>query len=301
MMSLHRSIISLIIALGLLIVISQSVGVVQQGQMGVRLRAGSVTDTGLQPGLHFRLPFIGRIVGLDDHWITLDSEHQNGGRLKLVSADGKNLEAGYAAIWQISDPAAFCRVTGCDESSGARRINDALTPMLEKLFAGHTAAELLADKDGALTKDLPASLTTQLQVLGVTVQAVYITALTLPHDQLTNIYERMRTAQSDKAAQIRTQGTADADAIRNKADQQRAAMLAQADIQAQKIRGKAQAEATAVYARTYQQDPEFFNFYLRLQAYKRTIKNDNSVIVLGTDSGFLKYFDGLKEAAKKPQ
>jgi len=77
-------------------------------------------------------------------------------------------------------------------------------------------------------------------------------------------------------------------------------MLAQADIQAQKIRGQAQAQATAVYAHAYQQDPEFFNFYMRLQAYKRTIKDDNSVIVLGPDSGFLKYFDGLKEAVKKP-
>lgn len=300
MMSLRRSIISLIIALGLLIIISQSVAVVPQGQMGVRLRAGSVTDTGLRPGLHFKLPFISHIVGLDDHWITLDSDHQNGGRLKLVSSDGKNLEAGYAAIWRISDTAHFCRVTGCDESSGARRINDALTPVLSKLFAGHTVAELLADKDGALTKDLPASLTTQLQTLGVSVQAVYITALTLPHDQLSTIYARMRTAQSDKAAQIRAQGTADADAIHNQADQQRAALLAQADIQAQKIRGEAQAQATAINARAYQQDPEFFSFYMRLQAYKRTIKNDNSVIVLGADSGFLKYFDGLKEPVKKP-
>ena len=300
MILLHRSIISLIIALGLLVIVSQSVGVVQQGQTGVRLRAGSVIDTGLAPGLHFRLPFIGRIVGLDDHWIMLDSDHQNGGRLKLASADGKNLEAGYAAIWKISDPVGFCRVTGCDESSGARRVNDALTPMLEKLFAAHTGAELLADKDGALMKDLPATLSRQLQALGVTVQAVYITALTLPHDQLSAVYERMRAAQSDKAEQIRAQGTADADAIRNKADQQRAAMLAQADIQAQKIRGQAQAQATAVYAHAYQQDPEFFNFYMRLQAYKRTIKDDNSVIVLGPDSGFLKYFDGLKEAVKKP-
>ena len=290
-MSLHRSIISLIIAVSLLILISQSVGVVQQGQMGVRLRAGTVTATDLKPGLHFRLPFIGHIVGLDDHWITLDSGHQNGGRLKLVSADGKSLEVGYAAVWRISDAAAFCSATGCDESSGARRINDALTPMLDKLFAAHTADDLLADKNNALIEDLPASLSSQLQTLGVTVQAVYITALTLPHDQLAAIYERMRAAQSDNAAQIRAQGSASADAIRDKADQQRAVMLAHADIQAQKIRGQAQAEATAIYARAYQQDPEFFSFYLRLQAYRRTIKNDNSVIVLGPDSGFLKYFD----------
>ncbi len=298
-MSLHRSLISFIIAVGLLILVSQSVGVVQQGQMGVRLRAGTVIATDLKPGLHFRLPFIGQILGLDAHWITLDSGHQNGGRLKLVSADGKTLEAGYAVVWRVSDGTAFCHATGCDESSGARRINDALTPMLNKLFATHTAAELLADKHDALTADLPARLDAHLQALGVTVRAVYITALSLPREQLSTIYERMRSTQSDNAAQIRVQGTASADAIRAKADQQRALMLAQADIQAQKIRGQADADAAAIYAHAYQQDPEFFSFYLRLQAYRRTLKKNNSVIVLGPDSGFLKYFDGLEAAVKR--
>ena len=298
-MSLHRSLISFIIAVGLLILVSQSVGVVQQGQMGVRLRAGTVIATDLKPGLHFRLPFIGQILGLDAHWITLDSGHQNGGRLKLVSADGKTLEAGYAVVWRVSDATAFCHATGCDESSGARRINDALTPMLNKLFATHTAAELLADKHDALTADLPVRLDAHLQALGVTVRAVYITALSLPREQLSTIYERMRSTQSDNAAQIRVQGTASADAIRAKADQQRALMLAQADIQAQKIRGQADADAAAIYAHAYQQDPEFFSFYLRLQAYRRTLKKNNSVIVLGPDSGFLKYFDGLEAAVKR--
>lgn len=298
-MPLHRSLVSFIIAAGLLILVSQSVGVVQQGQMGVRLRAGTVIATGLKPGLHFRLPFIGQILGLDAHWITLDSGHQNGGRLKLVSADGKSLEAGYAAVWRVSDATTFCHATGCDERSGARRINDALTPMLNKLFATHTAAELLADKHDALTADLPARLDSHLQALGVTVRAVYITALSLPREQLSTIYERMRSTQSDNAAQIRVQGTTSADAIRAKADQQRALMLAQADIQAQKIRGQADADAAAIYAHAYQQAPEFFSFYLRLQAYRRTLKKNNSVIVLGPDSGFLKYFDGLEAAVKR--
>jgi membrane protease subunit HflC len=104
----------------------------------------------------------------------------------------------------------------------------------------------------------------------------------------------MRAAQSDQAAQIRAQGVASADEIRAKADRQKAAILAKADIQAETLRGQADAEATAIYARAYAQDPEFFRFYRSLQAYKRTLQKDNSVIVLGPDSGFLKYFDGLK-------
>ncbi|MGH8306049.1 MAG: protease modulator HflC, partial [Steroidobacteraceae bacterium] len=108
------------------------------------------------------------------------------------------------------------------------------------------------------------------------------------------VYQQMRAAQSDQAAQIRAQGVSSADDIKAKADKQKAAILARADIQAQTIRGQAEAEAAAIYARAYNEDPEFFRFYRSLEAYKRTIKNSNSVIVLGPDSGFLKYFDGLK-------
>lgn len=298
-MTLRHSIVSLFIAVALLVVISQSLGVVQQGQTGVRLRAGSVVDSGLAPGLHFKLPFIGQIAGLDNHWITTDGERQNGGRMKMQTADGGHVEAGYAVIWKIQDPAAFCRATACEESSGARRISDALNPMLKNIFASHTENELLGASSGSLTSKLPAELNSQLKTLGVDVHAVYITALALPQDRLSAVYKRMRAAQSDKAQAIRVQGTANADAIRNNAEQESATLLAQADIKAQKIRGEGQAEASAIYARAYREDPEFFQFYLRMQAYRRAIKAGNSVIVLGSDSGFLKYFDGLKEAAKK--
>ncbi|MGB9429421.1 MAG: protease modulator HflC [Gammaproteobacteria bacterium] len=293
-MQLHRSLISLIVAIILLVLVSQSVGVVNQGQMGVRLRAGEVTDTGLAPGLHFRVPFFGHIAGLDDHWITLDSDRVNGGRVKFTSADRKILETGYAAVWRITDATAFCRATGCDESAGERKINDALTPLLQQSFASHLAADLLTGNDEMLLRDLPTKLNAQVHNLGVEVQAVHITALTLPQDQLDTVYQRMRAAQSDQTAQIRAQGIASADEIRAKADQQQAAVLAKANIQAQTIRGQAEAEAADIYARAYNQDPEFFRFYRSLEAYKRTINKNNSVIVLGPDSGFLKYFDGLK-------
>ncbi|MGH8283450.1 MAG: protease modulator HflC [Gammaproteobacteria bacterium] len=293
-MQLHRSLISLIIAIVVLILISQSVGLVHQGQTGVRLRAGDITATGLKPGLHVRIPFIGHIVELNGSWITLDSDNQDGGRVKLVSRDGKTLEAGYAVVWRISNAAAFCGATGCDESIGARRINDALLPLLKEVFSARTAAELQAGNDSVFLKDLPAKLNTQLHGLGVAVQTVQLTALTLPQDQLDAVYQRMRTAQSDQAAQIRAQGEASADEIKAKADQQKAAILAKAEIRAQTIHGQAEAQAAAIYARAYNEDPEFFRFYRSLEAYKRTIKADNSVIVLGPDSGFLKYFDRLK-------
>ncbi|MHB8424464.1 MAG: protease modulator HflC [Gammaproteobacteria bacterium] len=297
MMALHRSFISLILAIIVLLLVSQSVGVVPEGQTGVRLRFGSVVEAGLKPGLHFKLPFVEQITGLDAQWITLNGEREGSGRMKFVTADGKTFDAGYAAVWRISDAGAFCRATDCDERSGARRINDALTSLLRQLFAAHTAGELLTGSDTALLRDLPGRLNAQLYALGAEVQAVRLTALTLPRDQLDAVYQRMRAQQLEQAAQIRVQGSVSADELRAKADQQQAVILAQAETRAQTIRGQAVAEATAIYARAYRQDPEFFRFYRSLEAYRRVIRKNNSIIVLGPDSGFLKYFDGLQPPA----
>ena len=200
MMPLHRSFISLVLAIIVLLLISQSVGVVPEGRTGVRLRFGSVVEAGLKPGLHFKLPFMEQITSLDAQWITLDGERENGGRMKFVTADDKTFDTGYAAVWRISDAGVFCRATDCDEGSGARRINDVLTSLLRQLFAAHTSGELLTGSDTALLRDLPVKLNAQLHAIGAEVQAVHLTALTLPRDQLDAVYQRMRAQQSAPAA-----------------------------------------------------------------------------------------------------
>ena len=57
---------------------------------------------------------------------------------------------------------------------------------------------------------------------------------------------------------------------------------------AQEIKGKADAEATAIYADAYNRDPEFYQFMKTLEVY-RTIMDKETWLLLSTDSEFLKY------------
>jgi membrane protease subunit HflC len=69
---------------------------------------------------------------------------------------------------------------------------------------------------------------------------------------------------------------------------------------AQEIKGKADAEATLIYARAYNEDPDFYSFlqtldiYKKIDIYKKTMDKDTT-LVLSTDSDFLRYFKSLKE------
>lgn len=289
MMRLHRSFVSLLIALGVLLLISQSVAVVGEGELGVTLRLGSVTAAGLEPGLHFKLPFAEQIATLDAGAIVLDGETENGGRAKFTSADGKTVEANYAAVWRIRDPATFCRATGCDQNAGAKRVNDALRELLGRAVSAHNLNEVLADARGALLKGLPAAANGLLKDSGVQLEAVELTALTLPGDELDAVYERMRAAELARAADIRSQGLAAADAIRADADNRKAQILGAAATRTQQIRGQAEVAAAALYQRAWRQDPAFFRFYRSLETYRRAMSGDNSVLILGPDSPLLKY------------
>ena len=66
---------------------------------------------------------------------------------------------------------------------------------------------------------------------------------------------------------------------------------------AQEVKGKADAEATQVFAEAYGKDPDFYSFSKTLELYAETLQN-NSSLVLSTDSDFLKY---LKQYEKKPR
>ena len=64
---------------------------------------------------------------------------------------------------------------------------------------------------------------------------------------------------------------------------------------AQEIRGKADAEATQIYGRAYNRNPEFYAFSRTLEAYKNG-QNKNSVLILTTDSDYYRY---LKDASSR--
>jgi membrane protease subunit HflC len=59
------------------------------------------------------------------------------------------------------------------------------------------------------------------------------------------------------------------------------------------IRGRGDAEATLIYGRAYNRDPEFYAFLRTLESYREG-EHSNSTLILTTDNDFYRY---LKTAA----
>ena len=98
------------------------------------------------------------------------------------------------------------------------------------------------------------------------------------------ISERQRVAQK-----IRSIGKGEKAEIEGRLTKDLQEIESQAYKEAQSIRGVALAKATAIYAKSLNQDPKFYEFIRTMEAYKKAIKN-NSRFILSSQSEFLKFF-----------
>ena len=128
--------------------------------------------------------------------------------------------------------------------------------------------------------------------LGVQVVDVRIKRIDLPEDGqvISSVFQRMRAERLRVANELRAQGSEISETIRSNADRQRAVLLAQAERDAQRLRGEGDADAADTYAKAYGRDAEFYAFYRSLETYRRGFSDGESVLVLDRDSSLLRYF-----------
>jgi modulator of FtsH protease HflC len=105
------------------------------------------------------------------------------------------------------------------------------------------------------------------------------------------VYKRMIAARQQIANQERAQGAAEADKIKDAAAQQQQALLADAYKQAQEIKGDGDGKAAAIAADAYGRDPQFYQFYQSMQAYRNSFK-PNDVVVVDSSSDFFRFMRG---------
>merc|ERR1712039_418783 len=104
-----------------------------------------------------------------------------------------------------------------------------------------------------------------------------------------------RAERERVAAELRASGSAAANIIRANADKQQRIILAEAKEIAEKLRGDGDSQAIKIYADSYEKNPDFYEFYRTLEAYKNTFSSKQDVLILRPDSDFFKFFHGSSQ------
>lgn len=281
---------TLLFVLFLLFVVS--VFTINEGQQGIVLRLGrlvkeSQTDKVkvLNPGLHFKAPFIENIRIFDTRIQTMDIKST-----RIVTKEKKDVMVDYYVKWHITDLSQYFKSTGGSEFKAETLLEQQLNTLLRAQFGKRTISEAVSGGRDDVMGLLRKAAEKQAGELGINVVDVRIKGIELPANTSNAIYQRMRADMQKIANRHRADGQAAAEKIQSKADADVMVLLAQTQSKAQQVRAIGQAKAASIYAQAYSKNKEFFALYRSLLAYEGSFQNKNDILVLDQSSAFFDYF-----------
>ncbi len=140
----------------------------------------------------------------------------------------------------------------------------------------------------AIADDAKRALQADAAPLGIDIVDVQLTRVDLPAAQADGAYQRMTAELQREADRERAEGAAQAEEIKAEAARQQQTILAEGYKSAQSIKGEGDAKAASIAADAFGRDPQFYQFYASLQAYRNSFK-PNDVIVVDPDSEFFRF------------
>ncbi|HEV3425030.1 MAG TPA: protease modulator HflC [Paraburkholderia sp.] len=278
-------IIALVVAIVIVLFAASSmVFVVDQRHMAVLSAHGDATPTLLGPGLHVKLPPPLQGVMLVDNRIqTLDAPDED----RYVTSDKTDLLVNPVIKYRVTDPLKLFTQTKGDAQTLPDRLALLSRSALGDAFAKVTLTDALG-KQQALADEARGAMAAAAASLGVDVLDIQLTRVDLPAAMADSVYKRMTAAREQAASEERARGVAEADQIRADAVTRQQAVLADANLQAQTIKGEGDGKAASIAAEAFGRDPQFYQFYQSMLAYRNTFK-PNDVIVVDSSSEFFRF------------
>jgi modulator of FtsH protease HflC len=185
-----------------------------------------------------------------------------------------------------------------DENLARVRLTQAVNGSLREEFGKRTIHEVVSGEREKIM-DLMRERADQIaREIGVQVLDVRLKRVDFTPEISESVYGRMQAERKRVANELRSTGFAEAEKIRAEADKQRQVVVAQAYRDAQRLKGDGDAKASAIYARVFERNPEFYAFYRSLEAYRQSFKNKGDLLILEPNSEFFKYLKNPAGRAK---
>ena len=269
-------------------------------------------------GLKLKVPFIQDVNPIDKRVLEWDGSPSD-----MPTKDKLYISVDLFARWRITDPLQyFLRLR--DERSAQSRLDDILGSETRNAVAKHELIEIIrttkdrvplrdalltdAERDreiGSLVpiqkgrkqveREIFTAAGEKVRVFGIELLDIRFKRINYNDSVRPKIYDRMISERRQIAERFLAEGNGEAARIRGNRVRDLNKIQSEAYRQVEEIRGVADAKATEIYARAYNQSPEavaFYEFTRTLQAYQ-SILAENTTLVLSTDSDLFKFLKGM--------
>jgi membrane protease subunit HflC len=302
----------------ILIAVFSSAYVVDETEQVVITQFGrAVGDAKTTPGLYFKIPMIQQANTFPKNLQSWD-----GDRGEVPTLDKTFILVDTFARWKIVDPLKFFQTVN-NMASAMGRLDDIIDSAVRNFVTSYPLIETVrmtnreldvtevgvdAVKDTSplgevkfgrsnITKGILEQAQPKLKEFGIELVDVKFKMLNYVEEVQKTVYGRMIAERKQIAEKFRSEGKGEARKIEGDMEKDLKEIESGAYRTAQEVSGKADAQATLIYAQALGKDPEFYSFIQTLDIYKDTMDKSTS-LVLSTDSELLRFFKGYEVKQK---
>ena len=313
-MKLIKILSIVIVAAGLFLF--SSAYVVDETQQVVITQFGKVMGEPItEPGLNFRIPVVQTVNFFPKNLLEWDGDPG-----QIPTLEKTYIWVDSFARWKIVDPVKFFQtVTNTTMARG--QLDAIIDPAVRNFITSYRLIETVRNSNRVLdtfeigredeakdersmgtvetgrdkiTRGIMAQAQPKLAKFGIELVDVKIKRINYVEKVQKSVFDRMIAERRQIAEKFRSEGQGEARKILGDKEKDLKQIQSEAYKTAQEVKGKADAEATRIFAEAFGVDPEFYTFSKTLEVYTESLNKDSS-LVLSTDSDFLKY---LKEYQK---
>ncbi|MCC7411496.1 MAG: protease modulator HflC [Gammaproteobacteria bacterium] len=305
-----------LLALAVLVVANPFYSVGEIEQVIVTQFGRPVGEPITEAGLKVKVPLIQEVNRIDKRVLEWDGNPSD-----MPTKDKLYISVDLFARWRITDPLPyFLRLR--DERSAQSRLDDILGSETRNAVAKHELIEIirttrdrvplqdstLADANNVVGALVPidkgrqkvedeifAAAAPKIAVFGIELLDIRFKRINYNESVRPKIYDRMISERRQIAERFRSEGNGEAARIRGNRERDLNKIRSEAYRRVEEIRGEADAEATAIYASAYNRSAaavDFYQFIRTMDTYK-TIVDDQTTLILSTDSEVYRYLKGM--------
>ena len=322
-MKISQIAILVLVVIGAYVTMSSVYTVSEVEQMIITQFGKPVGEPVTTAGLKFKVPFIQEVNPIDKRVLEWDGNPSD-----MPTKDKLYISVDLFARWRITDPLQyFLRLR--DERSAQSRLDDILGSETRNAIAKHELIEIIRTtkdrvplRDTFLTdaerkldmgslvpiqkgrkmveQEIFTAAAEKVRVFGIELLDIRFKRINYNDSVRPKIYDRMISERRQIAERFLSEGNGEAARIRGNRVRDLNKIQSEAYRQVEEIRGVADAKATEIYAKSYNQSPEaveFYEFTRTMQSFKSTMA-DNTTLVLTTDSDLFKFLKGMSPDGK---
>ena len=327
-MNIFKNKLFLIIPIILILILGKSfLFIVMEGRQAIITQFGKpIGKAYTNAGIYFKAPFLHEVRYVDKRILSWDG-YPN----QIPTKDKKYIKVDTTARWKVIDALKFIQ-TVRNETGAKARLDAILDSATRDVVSNQNLVEAVRNSNSILEKIeekrkeirarkkqgmavleeeisgeiekintgrarlremIAQSADKKLEAFGIRLVDLQLRRISYEKSVETKVYERMISERQRIAQKIRSIGQGEKAKIEGRLARDLKKIESEAYKKTQIIKGKAEARATAIYAKSLSRSERFYDFIKSMEAYKKSLKRKTKLI-LSADSEFFKFLHRVK-------